>query len=191
MFFNFCGGDVPDWVLSQFYAFDSISSEVLGALLRETVRALVKKDLKHSLQEKLELDRTQFKSILAVLHFIISSAARYNVKADVLQTELLQLGLQQQQCALIAETHATACESIRETLQATMMRLPSVASVITHVDEMADLATGDVVKEGAVHLSRTDGERISFKTDASQLASIVGDLKGALESMQDLESLTQ
>ncbi len=179
MFFHFCGGDVPDWLLSQLAEFTDVDEDTIAALLKETVRSIMKRELKHALCERMDMDRGRFKAILAVMHYIISSAARYDVSVEVLRQELLQLGLSEAQSDAMASTHDNACAAIREQLLATMMRLPTVTKLAVHKEE----------GPAQIQFSRSDGSSVRCSFEGNQLDSLLADLRDARQTMASLTSV--
>ncbi|XP_076979861.1 COMM domain-containing protein 4 isoform X2 [Tamandua tetradactyla] len=98
MRFRFCGDlDCPDWVLAEISTLAKISSVKLRLLCSQVLKELLgqgidyEKILKLTADAKFELG--DVKATVAVLSFILSSAAKHSVDGESLSSELQQLGL--------------------------------------------------------------------------------------------------
>ncbi|XP_032127853.1 COMM domain-containing protein 4 isoform X3 [Sapajus apella] len=96
--FRFCGDlDCPDWVLAEISTLAKMSSVKLRLLCSQVLKELLGQGIDYEKILKLMAD-TKFesgdvKATVAVLSFILSSAAKHSVDGESLSSELQQLGL--------------------------------------------------------------------------------------------------
>ncbi|CAO2634909.1 COMM domain-containing protein 4 [Lemmus lemmus] len=98
MRFRFCGDlDCPDWVLAEISTLAKISSVKLRLLCSQVLKELLGQGIDYEKILKLTADAKfesgDVKATVAVLSFILSSAAKHSVDSDSLSSELQQLGL--------------------------------------------------------------------------------------------------
>ncbi|KAL4836718.1 hypothetical protein H8958_004576 [Nasalis larvatus] len=111
MRFWFCGDlDCPDWVLAEVSTLAKMSSVKLWLLCSQVLKELLgrgtdcEKILKLTANAKFESG--DVKATVAVLSFILSSAAKHSVDGGCLFSELQQLGL--------PKAHGQLCHSYEE-----------------------------------------------------------------------------
>ncbi|KAM4661650.1 uncharacterized protein AAGF69_007778 [Amazona ochrocephala] len=98
MRFRFCGDlDCPDWVLAEISTLAKISSVKLKLICAQVLRDLLGGSMEYEKILKLtsdaKLESGDVKATIAVLGFILSSAAKHGVDSESLSSELQQLGL--------------------------------------------------------------------------------------------------
>uniref|UniRef100_A0A671FV95 COMM domain containing 4 n=1 Tax=Rhinolophus ferrumequinum TaxID=59479 RepID=A0A671FV95_RHIFE len=98
MRFRFCGDlDCPDWVLAEISTLAKISSVKLRLLCSQVLKELLGQGIDYEKILKLTADARfesgDVKATVAVLSFILSSAAKHSVDGESLSSELQQLGL--------------------------------------------------------------------------------------------------
>ncbi|XP_029095533.1 COMM domain-containing protein 4 isoform X2 [Monodon monoceros] len=98
MRFRFCGDlDCPDWVLAEISTLAKISSVKLRLLCSQVLKDLLGQGIDYEKILKLTADARfesgDVKATVAVLSFILSSAAKHSVDGESLSSELQQLGL--------------------------------------------------------------------------------------------------
>ncbi|KAM3827975.1 COMM domain-containing protein 4 isoform 2-T2 [Vipera latastei] len=103
MRFRFCGDlDCPDWVLAEISTLAKISSVKLKLICAQVLRDVLGEGIDYDKILKLTSDARfeigDVKATVAVLNFILSSAAKYNVDSESLSSELQQLGLPKVSC---------------------------------------------------------------------------------------------
>ncbi|XP_075711294.1 COMM domain-containing protein 4 isoform X3 [Rhinoderma darwinii] len=103
MRFRFCGDlDCPDWVLAEISTLAKISSVKLKLICAQVLKEQLGEAVDYEKILKLTADARfesgDIKATVAVLCFILSSAAKHNVSGDNLSSELQQLGLPRANC---------------------------------------------------------------------------------------------
>uniref|UniRef100_A0A8C1CS45 COMM domain containing 4 n=1 Tax=Cyprinus carpio carpio TaxID=630221 RepID=A0A8C1CS45_CYPCA len=98
MRFRFCGDlDCPDWVLAEMSTLARMSSVKMKLLCVQVIKDLLDEGIDYDKVSKLTSDAKfesgDIKASIAVLSFILSSAAKHDVDSDSLSSELQQLGL--------------------------------------------------------------------------------------------------
>ena len=134
MRFAFVGGaDVPDWLLSQIFVVSRISAVKVKLLAKQVLghaRGAAPADeekLAKLLGDKLEVHET--KGVVATLHFILTSSARYDVGEETLANELQQLGLPREHTEALVAVLRDGRPGLREHLAATSLRMPRLESL--------------------------------------------------------------
>ena len=82
-----------------------------------------------------KLDTHEVKGIVASLHFILSSSARYSVEEEVLALELQQLGLPKEHTEALVATLREGLVRLKSHLAASSLRLPKIESLRWNVEE--------------------------------------------------------
>ncbi|NXF07854.1 COMD4 protein, partial [Smithornis capensis] len=157
--FRFCGDlDCPDWVLAEISTLAKISSVKLKLICVQVLRNLLgeameyEKILKLTLDAKLELG--DVKATIAVLGFILSSAAKHNVDSESLSSELQQLGLPKAEHASgLCRSYEEKQSSLQDSLRACSLRLSQLHSVHWRVDYILGSSELQEVNEPLVHLT--------------------------------------
>ncbi|NWI61251.1 COMD4 protein, partial [Calyptomena viridis] len=170
--FRFCGDlDCPDWVLAEISTLAKISSVKLKLICAQVLRDLLgeameyEKILKLTLDAKLELG--DVKATIAVLGFILSSAAKHNVDSESLSSELQQLGLPKAEHASgLCRSYEEKQSSLQDSLRASSLRLSQLHSVHWRVDYTLSSSELQKVNEPLVHLTFNVQDRECRRTTA-------------------------
>eukprot|EP00250_Pteridium_aquilinum_P007203 c16974_g1_i3 orf=127-714(-) len=98
MKFYLCGGlDAPDWTLAEIATLSKVSSVRTKLLVVHVIRHILEGVFDYSKVERLITDSSvgasDLKACVALVHFIVTSAAKFNLNEDILSKELQQLGL--------------------------------------------------------------------------------------------------
>jgi hypothetical protein len=92
---------VPEWFFAETAVLAKMSSVRIKLICRQILLKLSGKGVNYEKLQKLttskrqSFSRSDVKAIIAGLEFILENAAKHNVEAEVLQEELMQLGLPQ------------------------------------------------------------------------------------------------
>ncbi|NXT16845.1 COMD4 protein, partial [Prunella fulvescens] len=171
--FRFCGDlDCPDWVLAEISTLAKISSvklklicaQVLRDLLGEAIEVSV--GLLHS-PSFLSAESGDVKATIAVLSFILSSAAKHNVDSESLSSELQQLGLPKAEHASgLCRSYEEKQSPLQDRLRACSLRLSQLGSVRWRVDYTLSSSELQEVNEPVVHLTFNVRDREGDKMTA-------------------------
>ncbi|NXK14996.1 COMD4 protein, partial [Herpetotheres cachinnans] len=127
-----------------------ICAQVLRDLLGEPIE--YDKILKLTSDAKLESG--DVKATIAVLSFILSSAAKHNVDSESLSSELQQLGLPKAEHASgLCRSYEEKQSSLQDSLRACSLRLSQLGSVCWRVDYTLSSSELREVNEPLVHLT--------------------------------------
>ncbi|NWX18537.1 COMD4 protein, partial [Aegotheles bennettii] len=163
--FRFCGDlDCPDWVLAEISTLAKISSVKLKLICAQVLR-----DLLGEAMEVRETSRSpsdplaesgDVKATIAVLGFILSSAAKHNVDSESLSSELQQLGLPKEHASGLCRSYEEKQSCLQDRLRACSLRLCRLGSVGWRVDYTLSSSELREVNEPLVHLNFNvrDGE---------------------------------
>ncbi|NXY26860.1 COMD4 protein, partial [Atrichornis clamosus] len=157
--FRFCGDlDCPDWVLAEISTLAKISSVKLKLICAQVLRDLLGEAIEYEKILKLtsdaKLESGDVKATIAVLSFILSSAAKHNVDSESLSSELQQLGLPKVEHASgLCRSYEEKQSSLQDRLRACSLRLSQLGSVRWRVDYTLSSSELQEVNEPLVHLT--------------------------------------
>ncbi|NWV62167.1 COMD4 protein, partial [Malurus elegans] len=158
--FRFCGDlDCPDWVLAEISTLAKISSVKLKLICAQVLRDLLGEaiEVSEGLPHSSSISSTEsgdVKATIAVLSFILSSAAKHNVDSESLSSELQQLGLPKAEHASgLCRSYEDKQSSLQDRLRACSLRLSQLGSVCWRVDYTLSSSELQEVNEPLVHLT--------------------------------------
>lgn len=196
MRFRFCGDlDCPDWVLAEISTLAKISSvklKLIGAqVLKEQLGEAIDYEKILKLTADARFESGDIKATVAVLCFILSSAAKHNVSGDNLSSELQQLGLPREHAVSLCRSYDEKQTALQETLRENSLRLSRLSSLSWRVDQTLSSSIIREVNEPVVHLNlcmkdSTDSKHVNVSMSASKLRVLLTELKQALEMMNSL-----
>lgn len=151
MRFKFCNNeDVPGWVLSEIAVLSKISSVRLKLITRQVINELtggvidIEKVCKLAPKES-SFGPSDIRATLAAIHWIISSATRFDVDQSVLNNELQQLGLPKENSDGVSRPFRIHRERLNAQAAEDSLRLPRLWSLDWHVDAVIyDSCVGDL-----------------------------------------------
>ncbi|NXQ06904.1 COMD4 protein, partial [Vidua macroura] len=163
--FRFCGDlDCPDWVLAEISTLAKISSVKLKLICAQVLRDLLGEAIEYDKILKLTSDAKlahppshlrsrDVKATIAVLGFILSSAAKHNVDSESLSSELQQLGLPKEHASGLCRSYEEKQSPLQDRLRACSLRLSQLGSVRWRVDYTLSSSELQEVNEPVVHLT--------------------------------------
>ncbi|XP_045141738.1 COMM domain-containing protein 4 [Tenrec ecaudatus] len=189
MRFRFCGDlDCPDWVLAEISTLAKISSVKLRLLCGQVLRELLGQGIDYVKILKLTAD-TKFesgdvKAMVAVLSFILSSAAKHNVDSESLSSELQQLGLPKEHAASLCRCYEEKQSALQEHLRACSLRVNRLAGVCWRVDYTLSSSLLRSVEEPVVHLQLhvasapgAEAQPVTMSLSADKFQVLLAELK--------------
>uniref|UniRef100_A0A5F8HBC1 COMM domain containing 4 n=1 Tax=Monodelphis domestica TaxID=13616 RepID=A0A5F8HBC1_MONDO len=125
--FRFCGDlDCPDWVLAEISTLAKISSVKLKLICSQVLKDLLGQGIDFEKILKLTADAKfesgDVKATVAVLSFIISSAAKHSVDSESLSSELQQLGLPKEHASGLCRSYEEKQGPLQESLRGSSLR---------------------------------------------------------------------
>uniref|UniRef100_A0A8B9QFP1 COMM domain containing 4 n=1 Tax=Apteryx owenii TaxID=8824 RepID=A0A8B9QFP1_APTOW len=166
-----------------------ICAQVLKDLLGEAID--YEKILKLTSDAKLESG--DVKATIAVLSFILSSAAKHNVDSESLSSELQQLGLPKEHATGLCRSYEEKQSPLQDSLRACSLRLSQLDSVSWRVDYTLSSSELQEVNEPLVHLmfgvrDRDSGvtETVPMAVSADKFRVLLAELKQAQALMKTL-----
>ncbi|XP_053573375.1 COMM domain-containing protein 4 [Bombina bombina] len=196
MRFRFCGDlDCPDWVLAEISTLARISSVKLKLICAQVLKEQLGEKIDYEKILKLTSDARfetgDIKATVAVLCFILSSAAKHNVSSESLSSELQQLGLPREHAVSLCRSYEEKQNSLQETLRENSLRLNRVSSLSWRIDQTLSSSIIQHVNEPLVHLNlnMTDpnsSRPLAVTLSATKLRVLLTELKQALEMMNSL-----
>uniref|UniRef100_A0A4W3ILX0 COMM domain containing 4 n=1 Tax=Callorhinchus milii TaxID=7868 RepID=A0A4W3ILX0_CALMI len=149
MRFRFCGDlDCPDWVLAEISTLAKISSVKMKLLCVQVLKEL----LGEGIDVRDSLNYHDVKATIAVLSFILSSAAKYSVDGESLSSELQQLGLPKEHAAGFCKSYEDKQAALQDRLKETSLRLNKLDCVSWRVDHTLSSSELQEVNEPVIHL---------------------------------------
>jgi len=202
MRFRFCGGlDCPDWVLAEITILARMSSIKMKLLSGQVVKSLLGEELDHEKVKKYtsdaKYDTSDVKAAIAVLEFILSSAARYDVESAPLSDEMQQLGLPKEHSVALCKLFADNCTKLQEHFKLNTLSLTQIESLEYKIKHVLDPQGKNVVNEPLVELTlqlhknvKQNNETITFTLTSRKFQTFLYEMKQAREAMKSaVESL--
>jgi hypothetical protein len=142
------------------------------------------------------------KGAIAAIHFMITSAAKYDVEERVLIQEIQQLGLPKENSETICKQYRETKDTLRSTLEETSYRISKLMSSDWRVDQVLASSSGTKDNERLVHLNlNIDTEPndttqlqssrfkdLAFELSAEELDLLIHELSQAQQMMHNLDS---
>ncbi|TKC43425.1 hypothetical protein EI555_016820 [Monodon monoceros] len=196
--FRFCGDlDCPDWVLAEISTLAKISSVKLRLLCSQVLKDLLGQGIDYEKILKLTADARfesgDVKATVAVLSFILSSAAKHSVDGESLSSELQQLGLPKEHAASLCRCYEEKQSSLQEHLRACSLRVNRLTGVGWRVDYTLSSSLLRSVEEPMVHLrlevaaaSGAPAQPVTMSLSADKFQVLLAELKQAQTLMSSL-----
>ncbi|KAM4661499.1 COMM domain-containing protein 4-like [Amazona ochrocephala] len=194
MRFRFCGDlDCPDWVLAEISTLAKISSVKLKLICAQVLRDLLGGSMEYEKILKLtsdaKLESGDVKATIAVLGFILSSAAKHGVDSESLSSELQQLGLPKEHASGLCRSYEEKQSSLQDSLRAASLRLSQLGSVCWRVDYTLSSSELQEVHEPLVHLTFTVREGQQGSTVAVPMAVSADKFRVLLAELKQAQAL--
>ncbi|MBN3307858.1 COMD4 protein, partial [Amia calva] len=137
--FRFCGDlDCPDWVLAEISTLAKIVNVKMKLLCIQVLKEILGEGIDYEKVAKLTSDAKfesgDIKASVAVLSFILSSAAKHSVDSESLSSELQQLGLPKEHTTGLCKSYEDKHAALQEKLRESSLRLNRLESVSWRVD---------------------------------------------------------
>nr|XP_019606535.1 PREDICTED: COMM domain-containing protein 4 isoform X2 [Rhinolophus sinicus] len=170
MRFRFCGDlDCPDWVLAEISTLAKISSVKLRLLCSQVLKELLGQGIDYEKILKLTADARfesgDVKATVAVLNFILSSAAKHSVDGESLSSELQQLGLPKAPTFTLPQSTRPACVAVMRRSKALCRSICEPAACAVRVARACAVRVVRVARTrgnlGSVLQGNVDGEHLS------------------------------
>lgn len=199
MRFRFCGDlDCPDWVLAEISTLAKMSSVKMKLLCVQVLKDLVEDGIDYDKVEKLTSDAKfeigDIKASIAVLSFILTSAAKHDVDSESLSSELQQLGLPKEHTTGLCKAYEDKHTALQDKLRESSLRLGRLESVSWRVDYMLSSSELKEVNEPSVQLRLQSQEPESGSTQttvvsitADKFRVLLSELKQAQAMMNSLQ----
>ncbi|NXM77532.1 COMD4 protein, partial [Serilophus lunatus] len=162
-----------------------ICAQVLRDLLGEAME--YEKILKLTLDAKLELG--DVKATIAVLGFILSSAAKHSVDSESLSSELQQLGLPKEHASGLCRSYEEKQSYLQDSLRACSLRLSQLCSVHWRVDYTLSSSELQEVNEPLVHLNFNVQNRECGRTTAVPVTLTADKFRVLLAELKQAQTL--
>ncbi|XP_021434683.2 COMM domain-containing protein 4 [Oncorhynchus mykiss] len=199
MRFRFCGDlDCPDWVLAEISTLAKISSVKMKLLCVQVLMDLLGEGIDYDKVSKLTADAKfengDIKASVAVLTFILSSAAKHDVDSESLSSELQQLGLPKEHTTGLCKSYEDKHILLQEKLRESSLRLGRLDVVSWRVDYTLSSSELQEVNEPTVKLClQTQGaetghtETTIVSVSADKFRVLLTELKQAQAMMNALQ----
>ncbi|KAK1338601.1 hypothetical protein QTO34_019255 [Cnephaeus nilssonii] len=196
--FRFCGDlDCPDWVLAEISTLAKISSVKLRLLCGQVLQELLGLGMDYEKVQKLTADARfelgDVKATVAVLSFILSSAAKHSVDGESLSSELQQLGLPKEHAASLCRCYEEKQSPLQEYLRACSLRVNRLAGTGWRVDYIMSSSLVQSVEEPVVHLRldvaaapEAPAQPVALSLSADKFQVLLAELKQAQTLMSSL-----
>ena len=180
-------------LLSELFVVSKISAVRIKLLAAHVVQQALGNDVPPEKAAKLlgdsKLEPADVKAVVAALHFILCSAARYDVAEDVLAQELQQLGLPREHGEAMTNALREGRAPLQKHFAEQSLRLPRLSSLAwkVHEDESDAKAHSVELTVGASD-TRPGGaaKELNFRLSAETFTLLHAELRAAKEGMNRL-----
>uniref|UniRef100_A0A673NJ67 COMM domain-containing protein 4-like n=1 Tax=Sinocyclocheilus rhinocerous TaxID=307959 RepID=A0A673NJ67_9TELE len=149
--FRFCGDlDCPDWVLAEMSTLARMSSVKMKLLCVQVIKDLLDEGI--DVRQHWRQQFGDIKAGIAVLSFILSSAAKHDVDSESLSSELQQLGLPKEHTTGLCKSYEDKHSALQEKLRGSSLRLGRLEAVNWRVDYTLSSSELKQVNEPTVQL---------------------------------------
>jgi len=134
MKFQICGGlDCPEWVLSEVAVMNKVSTVklrlILGLIVKKiTGQAFEEEKLRKQCKDS-KLSTEDTNCFLALLEFLLTSSAKYDVSDQVLSKELLQMGVAIENANGLVKSYAENLSQIQDRLKNESLKVSQLDSL--------------------------------------------------------------
>ncbi|KAL8196913.1 UNVERIFIED_CONTAM: COMM domain-containing protein 4 [Gekko kuhli] len=199
MRFRFCGDlDCPDWVLAEISTLAKISSVKLKLICAQVLKDLLGEGIDYEKILKLTSDAKfesgDVKATIAVLNFILASAAKHNVDSESLSSELQQLGLPKEHATGLCRSYEEKQSALQDSLRGCSLRLNRLDSASWRVDYTLSSSELRQVNEPVVHLKLNTQnvdkgvlEPVAMTLSAEKFRVLLAELRQAHALMKTLD----
>uniref|UniRef100_A0A1A7WL47 COMM domain containing 4 n=1 Tax=Iconisemion striatum TaxID=60296 RepID=A0A1A7WL47_9TELE len=198
MRFRFCGDlDCPDWVLAEISTLAKLSSVKMKLLCAQVLKDLLGEGIDFDKVAKLTADAKfesgDIKASVAVLSFILSSAAKHDVDSESLSSELQQLGLPKEHATGLCKSYEDKHAALQDKLREASLRLGRLNSVSWRVDYTLSSSDLREVNEPLIQLKLqtraepSSSETSVFSVSADKFRVLLTELKQAQAMMNVLQ----
>uniref|UniRef100_A0A1A8KB99 COMM domain containing 4 n=1 Tax=Nothobranchius kuhntae TaxID=321403 RepID=A0A1A8KB99_NOTKU len=199
MRFRFCGDlDCPDWVLAEISTLAKLSSIKMKLLCAQVLKDLLGGGIDFDKVAKLTADAKfesgDIKASVAVLSFILSSAAKHDVDSESLSSELQQLGLPKEHATGLCKSYEDKHSALQDKLREASLRLGRLNSVSWRVDYTLSSSELREVNEPVIQLKLQtqraepgSSETNVFAVSADKFRVLLTELKQAQAMMNALQ----
>uniref|UniRef100_A0A8C5N1D1 COMM domain-containing protein 4-like n=1 Tax=Gouania willdenowi TaxID=441366 RepID=A0A8C5N1D1_GOUWI len=190
--------DCPDWVLAEISTLAKISSVKMKLLCAQVMKDLLGEGIDYEKVSKLTADAKfesgDIKASIAVLAFILSSAAKHDVDSESLSSELQQLGLPKEHTTGLCKSYEDKHTALQDKLRETSLRLGRLEEVSWRVDYTLSSSQLKQVNQPVVQLKlQTQGaesrssETTVVSVSADKFRVLLTELKQAQTMMDALQ----
>ncbi|XP_076122892.1 COMM domain-containing protein 4 isoform X1 [Alosa pseudoharengus] len=198
MRFRFCGDlDCPDWVLAEISTLAKLSSVKMKLLCVQVLKDLLEDGIDYDKVEKLTSDAKfemgDIKASIAVLSFILTSAAKHDVDSESLSSELQQLGLPKEHttglCKSYEDKHTALQDKLRESSLRREYTVGRLESVSWRVDYTLSSSELKEVNEPSVQLRLQAQEPESGSTQTTVVAITADKFRVLLTELKQAQAM--
>ena len=200
MRFRFCGDlDCPDWVLAEIQTLSKLSSVKFKLLTSQVTKSIVEGDgqLDVAKLEKLCADAkfewSDVQAAVAALHFVVTNAAKYDVRVEELSDEIQQLGLPKEHATGLGKVYSDHAAAVRSRLREKSLKLNSLEKVDWRVDFVLGSSSQPESSQPEVHLRLdvrdADTDQVTplgFTMDPEQCRLLLHELTAAEKIMSQV-----
>ncbi|XP_060770880.1 COMM domain-containing protein 4 [Neoarius graeffei] len=194
MRFRFCGDlDCPDWVLAEISTLARISSVKMKLLCVQVIKDILDEGIDYDKVAKLTSDAKfesgDIKASVAVLSFILSSAAKHDVDSESLSSELQQLGLPKEHTTGLCKSYEDKHTALQEKLKESSLRLGCLEAVNWRVDYTLSSSELKEVNEPTVQLKLQAQDPESGSTETTVVSVTADKFRVLLTELKQAQAM--
>mmetsp|Transcript_9752 Transcript_9752/g.24756 ORF Transcript_9752/g.24756 Transcript_9752/m.24756 type:complete len:198 (-) Transcript_9752:55-648(-) len=196
MRFRFCGDlEAPSWVVHEITTLSEISSVRLKLLVKQVLNHMLHgsmdyaKVVKFTTPKDSESDPSLTKGALAAVHFVLASAAKYDIDEDTLAKEIEQLGLPRENAQAILRPYRESKTALRAKFTADTFAVQRAKTI-----SCSKIPPSESAAEASYRLNlqlEQDGGNsrdVQINLSSDQLAILLHEMEQVRALMDSLES---
>jgi DNA polymerase III delta prime subunit len=199
--------DCPDWVLAEINTLSKMSSVRFRIFVAQIISYCLMGELNYEKIIKIAEDNSEglsnIKGAVAAIHFIITSAAKYDVEDNALIQEIQQLGLPKENSETVAKQYRENKDNLRDQLEKSSYRISRLLDCSWRVDQVLaasdSSSAGSIVSQKVVNLRMTVDSRpgvmsgnkiedLAFEVSPENLDMLILELAQAQQMMNEIDA---
>ncbi|CEG49325.1 hypothetical protein L917_08320 [Plasmopara halstedii] len=192
--FRFCGGlEPPDWVLAELPLLSGEQSKVTPENVIAMCEAIGSDITKQDVNEAQDLftKAADAKATVALLRFILTHAAKFNIESVDLVKELEQLGMHYLVAEAIAKSYEDLRKCIRDQQRLQRFQFPGIQQVEWKVEDSSKVTLNLTLDQSVIECNlatKSPSHELCFDMSKNKFLALYEELSQAQLMLQKLSS---
>ncbi|OMJ88090.1 hypothetical protein SteCoe_10080 [Stentor coeruleus] len=191
MRFKFCGDiEPPEWFFSEVNQLSRLNSVRIKLISLQIAKKIANQEFDLQKAWKMcgdsGLSKEEVQSALAAIHFIFTSACKFDVSAEMLSVEIAQLGLPQENAVSLSKVYGENLVAMSSYLSHSFLR--SICYIVNEFENLTWKVDYDLVTQNTIASLKikTNKFEVPVVTSLSQITLLSQELERAKGVMEKL-----